>query len=904
MASYKDPANLKFNPYVRTLPVEAMAKVGQYKQERYDQGVQKIQQSIDNIAGLEIAKSEDKEYLQSKLNALGSQLTNVAGGDFSNFALVNSVNGMTNQIAKDPGVINAVSNTAKYKKDIAAKEKLELEGKWAPSNEAAFQKDVNKWYSNPSIDAKYNANVSPYVNVQEDSQKIIKGLAQEVTPNEIMFDPLTGKYLDVMTKEVIKELTPEKILTALKAGLSPQAWRQLSIDGEYKYSNTTTDDYINQINSSYKKTFTFLNEKRSELSNLLKNVQTPAQKLQIEEQLTAQDARITANKREYDAVSKGFEEGDVASSQSQFYTIKWMENISQSFSSRDVDSNSKVSPYFTVQMQKDNKALALAKHNEQVKNNRIMQGLKREEVDLLDTPKTGDSFPIPGKEITPNSIVKNETIKRTDLLNLATSERKRVAELMGWDDQLRFVDVNNDRIYNPDQGDYIAEEKKGGLTEFDRLLTIAKNNRFATIAPSSIGDVQGYISAQRSSDSSLFKNKAISDVVDDQLPLVIVIPDEFKDKTFQGLTPKETVSLMQTMYSNYMDISPDFSPKGFSGISSSQGQNIFNDELAMKDLAERNPEAYKFYNNIIRGTSEEANVAKRMWNDVSEDINFQEGRRKKLHSELLVKASTVEQDVGIPLNLADKTVKNQFQSVLGTIELVANGGGGWPGLDSDTAKNIMAVKDNINDVSIITGVQELRVSGAGFNIPIPLTDEQYGILTKSFEIKVEKTPEVATFDRQYMSQLLSTNPSINQKDFFTTATPDEEGISSRNTTQENAYLQQTDFPSIQFLRNVSGNLITKENPKNNDPNIYLQINFDYLDPKLQRKDPITGNSEVPTKTSNFEIDFGGGRGLNKAEIVTFMNSLTDDALFRFYTGRDMTLEEKKLLQNQPLNIPQ
>ena len=904
MASYKDPTNLKFNPYVRTLPVEAMAKVGQYKQERYDQGVQKIQQSIDNIAGLEIAKSEDKEYLQSKLNALGSQLTNVAGGDFSNFALVNSVNGMTNQIAKDPGVINAVSNTAKYKKDIAAKEKLELEGKWAPSNEAAFQKDVNKWYSNPSIDAKYNANVSPYVNVQEDAQKIIKGLAQEVTPNEIMFDPLTGKYLDVMTKEVIKELTPEKIQTALQAGLSPQAWRQLSIDGEYKYSNTTTDDYINQINSSYKKTFTFLNEKRSELSNLLKNVQTPAQKLQIEEQLTAQDARITANKREYDAVSKGFEEGDVASSQSQFYTIKWMENISQSFSSRDVDSNSKVSPYFTVQMQKDNKALALAKHNEQVKNNQIMQGLKREEVDLLKTPKTGDSFPIPGKEITPNSIVKNETIKRTDLLNLATSERKRVAELMGWNDELRFVDVNNDRIYNPDQGDYIAEEKKGGLTEFDRLLTIAKKNNFETIAPSSMGDVQGYISAQRASDSSLFKNKAISDVVDDQLPLVIVIPDEFKDKTFQGLTPKETVSLMQTMYSNYMKANQSFTNQNYS-YNESISQDIFNDELAMKDLAERNPEAYNFYNNIIRGRSEEANVAKSMYQSVRKSINSQEEKRKKLHSELLVKASTVEQDVAIPLNLADKTVKNQFQSVLGTIELVANGGGGWPGLDSDTAKNIMAVKDNINDVSIITGVQELRVSGAGFNIPIPLTDEQYGILTKSFEIKVEKTPEVATFDRQYMSQLLSTNPSINQKDFFTTATPEgEEGISSRNTTQENAYLQQTDFPSIKFLRNVSGNLITKENPKNNDPNIYLQINFDYLDPKLQRKDPTTGNSEVPTKTSGFEINFGNGKGLNKAEIVTFMNSLTDDALFRFYTGRDMTLEEKKLLQNQPLNIPQ
>ena len=91
MASYKDSPNLKFSPYVQTLPVEAMAKVGTYKQQRYDQGVQKIQQSIDNIAGLDIVRPEDKQYLQSKLNQLGSQLSSVAGGDFSNFALVNSV---------------------------------------------------------------------------------------------------------------------------------------------------------------------------------------------------------------------------------------------------------------------------------------------------------------------------------------------------------------------------------------------------------------------------------------------------------------------------------------------------------------------------------------------------------------------------------------------------------------------------------------------------------------------------------------------------------------------------------------------------------------------------------------------------------------------------------------------
>ena len=882
MASYKDPANIKFNPYVQQLPVEAMAKVGQYKQERYDKGVEKIQQSIDNIAGLEIAKPEDKQYLQSKLNALGSQLSNVAGGDFSNFALVNSVNGMTNQISKDPKVIGAVSDTAKYKKDVAAVEKLQLEGKWAPSNDAKFKQNVNKWFNTDG--SRYSNNVSPYVNVQEDAQKIIKALAQDVTSNEIMFDPVTKKYIDVMTKEVIKELSPEKIQAALKSGLSPQAWRQLSLDGEYKYSNTTTEDYINQINSGYKKRFTFLNEKRSELVNLLENVQTPAQKLQIEQQLTMQDALITANKREYDSVSKGFEEGNVAGSKSEFYTIKWMENISQSFSSRDVDTTSKVSPYFTVQMQKDNRALALAKHDEQVKNNQIMQGLKREEVDLLKTPKTGDSFPIPGENITPDSIIKDDTTERTNLVNLATSERKRVADLMGWDDQLRFVDVNNDGIFN--EGDYESEEK--GLTEFDRLLNTAKTNGFNTVSPSSVGDVQGYINAQRRADSSLFKNKSISDVVDKQLPIDLsnIIPVEYQNATFGGFNAEQTAVLLESF-------------QDFAKMEAVSGGIVkrWDDELARRTL--NNDQAFQLYKDW---RASDGTLGYEMMKGVRKQLQEINTRRDELKSELILKATPLDQNVAVPLNMSDKTVKNQLQSVLGTIELIANGRGNWPGLDSNTAANIMAVKDKINDVSINTGVQELRVSGAGFNIPIPLTDEQYGLLTKSFDIKVEKTPEVASFDSKYMPQLLSTNPSINQKDFFTTAIPDEFGKSSRVTTPQNAYLQQMDFPSIKLLRNVSGNLITKRNPRNNDPEVYLQINFDYLDPKLQGTDPL--NPTIPNRTSNFEIDFGGGRGLNKAEMVTFMNSLTDDALFRFYTGRDMTLEEKKLLQNQPLNIPQ
>ena len=102
MASFTDnPQALgTFNPYVQQLPVDTMVKVGMYKQEQYNQGIQKIQTSIDNIAGLDIVRDADRAYLQSRVNELGNNLKFVAAGDFSDFSLVNSVNGMTGQLVK------------------------------------------------------------------------------------------------------------------------------------------------------------------------------------------------------------------------------------------------------------------------------------------------------------------------------------------------------------------------------------------------------------------------------------------------------------------------------------------------------------------------------------------------------------------------------------------------------------------------------------------------------------------------------------------------------------------------------------------------------------------------------------------------------------------------------------
>ena len=66
MASYLDEIP-KFREYVPQMPVDEMAKVGMYKQQKYEENVTKIQDQMEKVAGLDVMKDVDKNYLQSKL---------------------------------------------------------------------------------------------------------------------------------------------------------------------------------------------------------------------------------------------------------------------------------------------------------------------------------------------------------------------------------------------------------------------------------------------------------------------------------------------------------------------------------------------------------------------------------------------------------------------------------------------------------------------------------------------------------------------------------------------------------------------------------------------------------------------------------------------------------------------
>ena len=260
MASWTDKIPT-FNPYVQQLPVEAMVQVGMQKQKQYDEGIQKIQTNIDNVAGLDIIRDVDKVYLQSKLNQLGNDLKTVAAGDFSNFQLVNSVNGMTNQIVKDKNVQTAVSSTTWARKEQAMMEEDRKNGKLTPDNEYHFNSKLGNWINNGEVGVGFNQRYVQHFDID----KFARETFDAVKPDGFSYDQIyqlgaDGKpmkdakgnliYSPTMTRMEKEGIFPPKVKATLEQIFSDaRVGQQLNITGQYNYRGLDANQLAQKVSS-------------------------------------------------------------------------------------------------------------------------------------------------------------------------------------------------------------------------------------------------------------------------------------------------------------------------------------------------------------------------------------------------------------------------------------------------------------------------------------------------------------------------------------------------------------------------------------------------------------------------------------------------------------------------------
>ena len=389
MASFTD-AITQFNPYVQELPVDEMYAVGTYKQQQYDQGVQKVQAYIDNIAGLDVMKGPHKQYLQSKLNELGGKLKTVAAGDFSNQQLVGSVGGMATQIVKDPIIQNAVYSTQVYRKQEGIREALKKEGKTSPENDDWWNGEVNDFLKNPDLNTPFNGEYVAYRDLDKKLREIgdkVKEVTKSIdipyihddAGNVVYFqiDPKTGtfkrdgnqqlipttkekggrEYVDrAMLRIKIKGTPAQKILDNFYDSLDEGDKKQLLITANYHYKGETPESFKQDIVYSYGKNKEMLeNQLVAWEVDLKKANLTDDQREQIEKQIANTkdalkeggelDKQMAARLAEIDATPNSRE------LKYKIYTQKYLTNKAEHMSNQSYEQEIVNNPYMQTDIE-------------------------------------------------------------------------------------------------------------------------------------------------------------------------------------------------------------------------------------------------------------------------------------------------------------------------------------------------------------------------------------------------------------------------------------------------------------------------------------------------------------------------------------------------------------------------
>ncbi len=667
MASFTDAIS-QFNPYVSQLPVDAMVKVGMYKQQKYEEGVQKIQSYIDNVAGLDIAKPIQKQYLQSKLNELGTKLKTVAGGDFSNFQLVNSVGGMATQIVKDPVITSAVLSTQKIRKGQQDREVADKAGKSSPENDSFWETQVGNWMNDGKLDSGFTGEYIEYIDV--DSK--LRDIAEKVKEVDNSFDipyqrDKDGKYVldkngkpvvdDAMLRIKTKGKSAQKLLDNFYSSLGEKEKRQLSITGIYHYKGATKETFKSDIQATYNKNKKMLSDELVSLSVELRNNPnlSAAQIAEKEAQVNRINGVLNSSKLE-DKLKLDISTIDNIQNlddyKSKLYTQKHLTNLAEDMSYQSYIQEIQNNPYAQMNMEKKKLDFqvnrAIQEHQEWLAGHALnVQKFNAEETERVRLRTLDQPVVTPGaiststklptlSELSGQIDAANQASKQLDaeygpqlFSKLSPAERKKSLDKLVED-----YNTNPRTIKDPGQLEYV--ERRRGF----QIDIAQKNNLFKTIhegskkfdeqISKSLGGEKGI---EFTNGKQLYSAEELFTVMGDARKFI-----KTEVPQFGGAQPKVEFDA-QGLMARYKGTK--YEPIARAYVKQSQGQQLTGTEAAIlgrgRDLSVK-------YQPVVGAI-------------VNQKLQYQS-------AELAKRMPEYQSSIGT-INAADKNVKNRIDNLLG-----------------------------------------------------------------------------------------------------------------------------------------------------------------------------------------------------------------------------------------------
>jgi hypothetical protein len=238
--------------YVESLPADDLIKLAVKKQEMFDEGRSRVQQSIDAYGKIRnnLVRDVDKEYFDKNMSNMVKAINQNAGLDFSVKGNVDSVLNIGRPLENDPTLRTAVESSKTYSTMMDEYKKLDpkLRG---PANDYFFFKDIAEWKNNGDVASKLGyQSYKPY---QEGTGKKWGEAFSKIKPNietKYEFTP-DGRRIE---KTIISSVDQGRIRDAYTSMLTPAESEQLQMDSQYKYLNSNQDgiktEYLEHINET------------------------------------------------------------------------------------------------------------------------------------------------------------------------------------------------------------------------------------------------------------------------------------------------------------------------------------------------------------------------------------------------------------------------------------------------------------------------------------------------------------------------------------------------------------------------------------------------------------------------------------------------------------------------------
>lgn len=856
MASFADSIS-QFNPYIQQLPVEAMTQVGMYKQQKYDEGVQKIQSYIDNVAGLDVVRDIDKAYLQSQLNELGSKLKTVAAGDFSNYQLVNSVGGMATQIAKDPTIQNAVSSARMYRKGLEDMATYHKEGKASPSNDWDFNQYASNWLNSTNLDDRFNKRYDPYTNYKKNSLEVIKSLTKDSSIKDDAFDFVDGKLVitDAITRKKLAGISPEKIQQALMVGLTPADWKQIEIDGRYSYANVDGESFARNITQSYNSQIKSFTDQRTVLENALFSTSSAEEKMAIKQKIGEIDKTLTNINRENASIINKINSGDVEGAKAQLYTSDYISGFSRAFSYTETSDTYETSPFAQMAMEREKKNWDIQKFTLEFEQKERMFNVNKD-IELAKLAAAQEA----------NNIARTanlgygglpSSVKPEDVPDITIG--KVLGQIQGLEDGIRVADDRFIKAQGKDQA-WLDQQRTAWMKSpngVDPLVAQHFNNTEA--ARGAANENKTMLTSVNEEADRRFGN--VYSTIPKNAPNIIYTTPSGNKVTY---TPTDFVDFNAKL-NKYKTVAA--TPTGSMTATGGRSEVTFNDALAKAELSPKEYKLYEIEKARYYGGEKSLNradaVLSQNLNNYYRTVNLPYGKKvqEKIDwtgNELkrrITGFQGVEYSIPTVTKAQEESLAGIFTSVANLAETQKGAIANSPNLDVSILRknaqsgNVKATIKVVEGTEFSPAMYEVTSVGAGGTTSFRITPEQKRAM---FDTKFEASPGVQA-SRPYLNMM---------RKFSTEGDPNwSTNPKGGPTNVSNAALGSIHFPSVKGY-GVSANIISAD--AGNTMSIRLNI-----------YDPVT-------KKTYEDVPYP--RLLSQEELAKAMYGITDNWVYEIING--------------------